>query len=86
MEMIHRFYDEYYFRPKVWVPIVFKAMWKGEERRRLYKEARDFLKLRAARNRAVKEARAGSPKGAAVARAGAEPLPAADRDAETAEV
>ena len=25
LEMIHRFYDEYYFRPKVWVPIVFKA-------------------------------------------------------------
>ena len=33
LEMIHRFYDEYYFRPKVWVPIVFKAMWKGDERR-----------------------------------------------------
>ncbi len=58
MEMIHRFYDEYYFRPKVWVPIVFKAMWKGDERRRLYKEAKDFLKLRAARNKAVKDARA----------------------------
>ncbi|MGD0973729.1 MAG: hopanoid biosynthesis associated radical SAM protein HpnJ [Candidatus Korobacteraceae bacterium] len=58
LEMIHRFYDEYYFRPKVWVPIVFKAMWKGDERRRLYKEAKDFLKLRAARNRAVKDARA----------------------------
>lgn len=58
LEMIHRFYDEYYFRPKVWVPIVFKAMWKGDERRRLYKEAKDFLKLRAARNKAVKDARA----------------------------
>jgi len=58
MEMVHRFYDEYYFRPKVWVPIVFKAMWKSDERKRLYKEARDFLKLRASRNRAVKEARA----------------------------
>jgi len=33
-------------------------MWKGDERRRLYKEAKDFLKLRAARNRAVKDARA----------------------------
>ncbi len=61
LEMIHRFYDEYYFRPKVWVPIVFKAMWKGDERRRLYKEAKDFLKLRAARNKAVKNARAQQP-------------------------
>ncbi|HYE23994.1 MAG TPA: hopanoid biosynthesis associated radical SAM protein HpnJ [Clostridia bacterium] len=58
MEMVHKFYDEYYFRPKVWVPIVFGAMFKSEERKRLYKEAKDFLKLRAARNKAVKEARA----------------------------
>ena len=58
MEMVHKFYDEYYFRPKVWVPIVFGAMFKSDERKRLYKEAKDFLKLRAARNKAVKEARA----------------------------
>jgi len=58
MEMVHKFYDEYYFRPKVWVPIVFGAMFKNDERKRLYKEAKDFLKLRASRNRAVKEARA----------------------------
>ena len=57
MEAVHRFYDEYYFRPRIWVPIVFKALWKGTERRRLYKEARDFLKLRAARYQAVKDAR-----------------------------
>lgn len=72
LEMIHRFYDEYYFRPKVWVPIVFKALWKGAERRRLYKEAKDFLKLRAARNKAVKDARAQRQQ-------------AADPDAKTAE-
>jgi radical SAM superfamily enzyme YgiQ (UPF0313 family) len=58
MEMVHKFYDEYYFRPKVWVPIVFGALFKSEERKRLYKEAKDFLKLRSARNKAVKEARA----------------------------
>jgi hopanoid biosynthesis associated radical SAM protein HpnJ len=58
MEMVHKFYDEYYFRPKVWVPIVFGAMFKSDERKRLYKEAKDFLKLRSARNKAVKEARA----------------------------
>jgi hypothetical protein len=32
-------------------------MFKGDERRRLYKEAREFLKLRSARNKAVKVAR-----------------------------
>jgi len=58
MEMVHKFYDEYYFRPKVWVPIVFGAMFNSDDRKRLYKEAKDFLKLRAARNKAVKEARA----------------------------
>jgi radical SAM superfamily enzyme YgiQ (UPF0313 family) len=58
MEMVHRFYDEYFiYRPKMWVPIVAKAMFNGEERRRLYKEAKEFMKLRSARNKAVKEAR-----------------------------
>jgi len=57
MEMVHKFYDEYYFRPKVWVPIVFGSLFNNADRKRLYKEARDFLKLRSARNRAVKEAR-----------------------------
>ena len=58
MEMVHKFYDEYYFRPKVWVPIVLGSLFKSSDRKRLYKEAKDFLKLRAARNKAVKEARA----------------------------
>ena len=59
MEMVHKFYDEYFiYRPKMWVPIVAKAMLKSEERKRLFKEAKEFLKLRAARNKAVKEARA----------------------------
>ena len=57
MEMVHRFYDEYYFRPKAVFRIVRKAAFNSEERKRLYKEAKSFLKLRAARNRAVKEAR-----------------------------
>jgi hopanoid biosynthesis associated radical SAM protein HpnJ len=59
MEMVHKFYDEYFiYRPKMWVPIVAKAMLKSDERKRLFKEAKEFLKLRAARNKAVKEARA----------------------------
>lgn len=56
MEMVHKFYDEYYFRPKAIFRIVRKAIFNGEERRRLTKEAKAFLTLRAARNRAVKEA------------------------------
>ena len=58
MEMVHKFYDEYYFRPKVWVPIVFGSMFKSEDRKRLYKEAKEFLTLRRSRIKAVQEARA----------------------------
>jgi len=57
MEMVHRFYDEYYFRPNAIWRIVRKAAFNSEERKRLYVEARQFLTLRAARNRAVKQAR-----------------------------
>ena len=57
LEMVHRFYDEYYFRPKAIFRIVKKAAFDSVERKRLYAEAKSFLKLRAARNRVVKEAR-----------------------------
>jgi hopanoid biosynthesis associated radical SAM protein HpnJ len=57
MEMVHKFYDEYYFRPRAVFRIVRKAFFNGEERKRLYKEAKDFMKLRAVRNKAVKVAR-----------------------------
>jgi hopanoid biosynthesis associated radical SAM protein HpnJ len=57
MEMVHRFYDEYYFRPKQVYRIVRKAIFNNGERKRLYKEAKSFLKLRAARNRYVEETR-----------------------------
>jgi len=60
LEMVHRFYDEYYFRPKAIFRIVKKAAFDSTERKRLYIEAKSFLKLRAARNRAVKEARNGN--------------------------
>jgi hopanoid biosynthesis associated radical SAM protein HpnJ len=52
---VHRFYDEYYFRPKAVFRILKKAAFDGKERKRLYKEAKTFLKLRAARNKMVKE-------------------------------
>jgi hypothetical protein len=52
---VHRFYDEYYFRPRAIFRILRKAAFDGKERKRLYKEARTFLKLRAARNKMVKK-------------------------------
>ena len=55
MEMVHKFYDEYYFRPKAVFRIVRKAVFNGEERKRLYKEAKSFMKLRSARNKATKD-------------------------------
>jgi radical SAM superfamily enzyme YgiQ (UPF0313 family) len=58
MEMVHKFYDEYYFRPKVWVPIVLGSLFKTEDRKRLYKEAKEFLTLRKSRIKAVQAARA----------------------------
>src|ERR1700757_294659 len=58
MEMVHKFYDEYYFRPKAVFRIVRKAVFNGEERKRLYKEAKSFMKLRAARNKAAKAMKA----------------------------
>jgi radical SAM superfamily enzyme YgiQ (UPF0313 family) len=56
LEMVHRFYDEYYFRPKA----AFRVIWKAIVNRdvpRLYVEAKAFMKLRAQRNKMVKAAR-----------------------------
>ena len=53
VERVEKFYDEYYFRPKVAWRIVRKAIFNGEERRRLYKEAREYLALRAKRQKYV---------------------------------
>ncbi|HJX84770.1 MAG TPA: hopanoid biosynthesis associated radical SAM protein HpnJ, partial [Candidatus Angelobacter sp.] len=52
------FYDEYYFRPKAVFRIVKKAFFNNSERKRLYKEAKSFMKLRAQRNRTAKAMRA----------------------------
>ena len=57
MEMVHRFYDEYYFRPRAIFRIVRKAAFDSTERRRLYREAKAFLKLRGQRNRYAKQLR-----------------------------
>jgi len=57
LEAVHRFYDEYYFRPKAVFRILRKSMFNNVERKRLYKEAKAFLKTRAMRNRWVKDKR-----------------------------
>lgn len=55
LHSVHRFYDEYYFRPRAVFRILRKAAFDSVERKRLYKEARSFLKLRSQRNKLVKE-------------------------------
>jgi len=57
LEWVEKFYDEYYFRPRVAWRIMRKAVFDGAERRRLYKEAREYLALRAKRHKFVEERR-----------------------------
>ncbi len=59
MDGVNRFYDSYYFRPKVIWRIVRKALWDAHERKRLYHEAVEFLRVRAER---LKWARMGPEK------------------------
>jgi hypothetical protein len=54
---VHRFYDEYYFRPKAAFRILRKAAFNSDDRKRLYKEAKAFLKVRSMRNNWVKDKR-----------------------------
>ena len=46
VESVNRFYDQYYFRPRVAWRIVRDALWDSNERKRLFHEAVDFMKLR----------------------------------------
>jgi hopanoid biosynthesis associated radical SAM protein HpnJ len=69
MEAVHRFYDEYYFRPKAVYRILRKAVFNNQERKRLYKEAKGFMKLRAARNKMVKKHHAEAAAAAELAKA-----------------
>jgi radical SAM superfamily enzyme YgiQ (UPF0313 family) len=55
MDMVHRFYDEYYFRPKAIFRILRRAAFDSGDRKRLYKEAKAFLKTRAMRHKWVRE-------------------------------
>ncbi len=51
MAGVSRFYDEYYFRPKVAWRIMKNAMWDAGARKRLYQESVAFLKLRKERKK-----------------------------------
>src|SRR5947207_14063841 len=54
LHSVHRFYDEYYFRPKAVFRILRKSMFNSNDRKRLYKEAKTFPKVRSMRNKLVK--------------------------------
>lgn len=55
---VERFYGEYYFRPRVIWRVVRKAIFNTEERRRLSKEAREYMALRSKRKKFVADHRA----------------------------
>jgi hopanoid biosynthesis associated radical SAM protein HpnJ len=53
LSALHRFYDEYYFRPKAIFRILKDAAFDRRERKRTYKEAKSFLKVRSMRKKLV---------------------------------
>jgi hopanoid biosynthesis associated radical SAM protein HpnJ len=57
MDAVERFYGEYYFRPRVIWRVVKKAIFNSGERKRLTKEAREYMALRSKRKRYVTEER-----------------------------
>ncbi len=58
MEWTERFYSEYYFRPKAAWRIVRKSIFDNHERRRLYKEAREYMALRSKRRKFIADQKA----------------------------
>lgn len=59
VDFTQRFYDEYYYRPAAAWRVVKKAVLSGDTKR-LYKEAREYLALRAKRKKFVAEQQAAS--------------------------
>lgn len=55
VDWVEKFYGEYYFRPRVVWRVVSKALFNNSERKRLYKEAREYLALRSKRRQFVKQ-------------------------------
>lgn len=56
MDAVERFYGRYYFRPRIIFRIIRRAAFDKNERLRLYREARDYLRLRAKRKKFVRDA------------------------------
>ena len=57
MDWVERFYSEYYFRPKVVWRMIRKVMFNTQERRRLTKEAIEYMALRKRRRKFIAEQR-----------------------------
>jgi hopanoid biosynthesis associated radical SAM protein HpnJ len=57
MDWVEKFYGEYYFRPRVIWRVVRKALWNSHDRRRLTKEAREYMSLRSKRKKFISEQR-----------------------------
>jgi radical SAM superfamily enzyme YgiQ (UPF0313 family) len=70
LEMVNSFYEEYFFRPKQALRVVWKAIVNGDIPR-LYAESKSFLKLRAQRKKIVKAAHSHDAEPPASANAGA---------------
>jgi len=57
VDWVERFYGEYYFRPRVIWRVVRKAIFNTADRKRLTKEAREYMALRAKRKKFVTDTR-----------------------------
>ena len=66
VEWVEKFYGEYYFRPKAAWRVVRKAIFHRDERKRLYKEAREYLALRSKRKKFVEDEKKGAALSASV--------------------
>jgi hypothetical protein len=61
VDFVERFYGEYFFRPRVIWRIVKGAIFNNDERKRLSKEAREYMALRSKRKKFVAEQKAAKP-------------------------
>ena len=59
VEAVEDFYARYYFRPRIVFRIVRRALFDARDRKRLYKEAREFFQLRSKRKRFLTDQSAG---------------------------
>jgi hopanoid biosynthesis associated radical SAM protein HpnJ len=59
VEAVEDFYARYYFRPRIIFRIVGRALFVGNERRRLYREAKEFFRHRAQRKNLIHSSKLG---------------------------